>query len=653
MIPATVDRASPPAGSAGAPAGGAGGVLLPGFINKTAQGLMVDAAKSSAEDVLRFVDRIFDNNACFFHLNYALLLTLLYGEKERPTAVVRLAEAVKVFEPERRPLYRGVKIALDGSEAEYFFEPVEMEIVEQAPVYGPPAEDGSTNLIGYQPMVRSVPARLDFDEFVADMWLKGVRYGIDEALVRGVIERGETARMIIARWRPPTPGKDATLEELTDAFYRDDSPVILPDGRVDLRRYKNRYPQVAKGLPLLRKVPRQLGKPGFKVSGERIEPPLPKDFDLAKVAGAGTKIVSGEGGEFIVADQDGFLNLDPKTMQVSITEKIVSRQGVSMRTTGDLALAGDEFEEHGDVQEGRTVEGRHMTFFGNVYGRINSSGGRVLFKGNLVGGQTVSPGGEIRCENRVSKAHLHAIGGEVIAATVESSWIIASKVVLEKAIACDIIAETIEIGIAEGCALVGRTVKIGACGTFRNKETMIGLLLPDLAPWDRALADLARRQSEIEGTMQARVRQIEQLRSQPEFAKFLALDAQVRSGKIKLNAPQEEAFMRVAARLASPLRQLRSLQAELTAASAEVNALRAEQAELAERRKHAGEGTHCAIGEVRGETLVRRFKYNPNLPLLGENQVAELAPRLREYGPAGDRLFWNDRGQFEWNSGEG
>ena len=648
MIPAIQEHAAAPKEG---PARAAGEVLLPGFISKTAQGLMVDTTKGNAEDVLHFIDRVFNSNAFLYHLNYATMQALIYGEDKRPQGVVRLAEAVKVFEAERRPLYRAVKIALDGSEAEYFFESVSLEIVERLPVYGPPDEQGHAEVTGFQEMTRSVPAKLDFDEFVADMWLKGVRFGLLEAAVRGVIERGETARMTIAYWRPPTPGKDATLEELTNALHRDDSPFILPDGRVDLRRFKNRYPQVAKGEPLLRKVPPVLGVAGFKVSGERIEPPMPKDFDLAKVAGAGTKIVTGEGGEFIISEQDGFLNLDPKTQQVSITEKIVSRQGVSIRTTGDLALTGDEFEEHGDVQEERSVEGKHMTFFGNVYGRIVSSGGKVLFKGNIAGGEAISPGGEIRCENRVLRARLLAPGGEVFAGTTEGSHIVAGKVVLEKAIACEIIAEVIDIAVVEGCAIAGREIKLGSSRNFRNSETIVCLLLPDLAPWDHALAELANKMKEAEGMIQARVRQIEQLRGQPDFASFLALEAKLKSGKVKLTVQQDEALARAAIRFATPLRQLRTLQAELAAAGEQLKALHDEHTALAERRKHAGEGTRCQIAEVRGDTLVRRLKYDPNRPVLSESQLAEIAAQVREYGPAGDRLFWSERGTFEWNSG--
>jgi hypothetical protein len=34
------------------------------------------------------------------------------------------------------------------------------------------------------------PARLNFDEFVSDMWVKGIRFGIDAPAVRDVIGAG-------------------------------------------------------------------------------------------------------------------------------------------------------------------------------------------------------------------------------------------------------------------------------------------------------------------------------------------------------------------------------------------------------------------------------------------------------------------------------
>ena len=73
------------------------------------------------------------------------------------------------FPAERRDIYRGVKILDDGKGAEYVFEQISVE----REIDDPDAPDGSGK--------RMVAERLyaDFDEFVAALWEKGLRFGID------------------------------------------------------------------------------------------------------------------------------------------------------------------------------------------------------------------------------------------------------------------------------------------------------------------------------------------------------------------------------------------------------------------------------------------------------------------------------------------
>jgi hypothetical protein len=57
-----------------------------------------------------------------------------------------------------------------------------------------------------------------------------------------------------------------------------------------------------------------------------------------------------------------------------------------VRTTGDLLLTGEVYEQHGEIQEKRVVQCRSITAYADVFGRIVSSGGVVCLKHNLVGG---------------------------------------------------------------------------------------------------------------------------------------------------------------------------------------------------------------------------------------------------------------------------
>lgn len=628
---------------------GAGQVLLPQFVSQGPAGLFVDSARmAGAEEFARFVDRVFSTDVVFAGLDYAVFAQLLHEGRAEP-AVARLAVGLRPFPAERRPLYKGVKIAADGMSAEYVFEPVTLDVTTEVPVLGEPGPDGQATVLRHELVSKSVPARLDADEFVADLWGKGVRYGIDIGAVRAVIDKGETVRLDVAHGLAPTAGRDATLEEKTQALHRDDSPRILANGKIDLKQFKNRFPQIVGGSPLLRKIPRVLGKPGRKVSGEIIEPDLPKDFDLASLAGPGTRVDQRGDGEYIVSAREGFLNLDVNSNEVSITEKIVNRDGISARTTGDLALAGDEFEEHGDVQERRVVQGKHMTFVGDVYGAIVSSGGRIRLVGNISGGRASSPGGSIEAEARASSATLEAPGGEIRAKDAEGCTLVADTVIVERAVLCQIVARRVEVGQAEGCAIAGQAVKVGNASDRRDQETLISMLVPDFQAVKKRLAELTAESAEIEAVAGRKATQAAEIRGNPEMAGFLALEARIGSGAVALSPAQEKNWGKALARFGPLQRHLSGLEADLAGQRGQLGRLAEERAALEGDMRQQAEGIACVVEAVGGDTAVRTLSYRPDLPLLTGGQVQDILARLRAFGQAGDRLFTGASGSFSWH----
>jgi len=138
------------------------------------------------------------------------------------------------------------------------------------------------------------------------------------------------------------------------------------------------------------------------VTGAIIEPEIPKDLDLKVLSSRGTAVEQDEDGEYIVSTMDGFISIDAKLNSISITEKIETKDGISAKTTGDLALAVEEFIEHGEVQEGRTVKGKHMTFLDDVFGNVVSQGGNIVIAGNVSGGRIEAQDGNITLGKRAS-----------------------------------------------------------------------------------------------------------------------------------------------------------------------------------------------------------------------------------------------------------
>ncbi|HEX5338253.1 MAG TPA: flagellar assembly protein A, partial [Gallionella sp.] len=273
------------------------------FVSKRTDGLYINLQRmQKAEDFNLFVDRLFAGGSRFVGLDYAAFLKVLYDdawltEARKKTAELKIAQDAVRFPPQRQSLYRGVKILEGAKRAEYMFEPITVEVAYDEPVYGAPDEQGVVSVIKHVRTVKEEPGKLDFDEFVCSMWLKGVKFGIDEEAVRKAIAARDTARVPVARWLDATPGSDAEIQEACSVLHRDNSPKILANGKADLGAFANRFPQIGKGARLLKKVPCKAGKRGWYVSGEVIEPGIPKDLDLAVLSSTGTHVVKESDGE--------------------------------------------------------------------------------------------------------------------------------------------------------------------------------------------------------------------------------------------------------------------------------------------------------------------------------------------------------------------
>jgi hypothetical protein len=628
-------------------------VSLASSLIRQQDGVFVDVSQAGV-GFERVIDALFSNGARFRGLNYRLLMGLLYDydnlvAEHGISAKLRLAEDVVTFPAKRQALYKGVKV--DGARqlAEYFFEPVKIAVTVEEPIYGEPDENGVVSITGYNRKEVKQPTKLDIDEFIADMWTKDVRFGIDVEAVAEVISSGAIKRIGVARQRDATPGFDAELEEACAVLHRDNSPKLLLNGKADLRKFQNRFPQIAKGARLLKKKARVFGNPGFRVNGQRIEPLVPKDnIDLFALSGPGTYVETQEGSEYILASGDGFLSLDLASNVISVTEMIENKGGISLKTTGDLSLAGNDFVEHGEVQEGRMVEGKNMTFHSDVYGDIVSHGGIILFEGNLSSGSAKNPGGEVTANGRVFNSVIDAAMGKVTLQYAESSLILGESVSIERAVNCDIIASTVNIASAEGCGIAGRDINIKSSNACRSKETMISMLVPDYSGTETKMAELDKAVEECNKIIAVKDQELAQLKSEPEFAKYLTLASSIRQGKIQLNDAQKDGWQKMTAKFSKHMTTGGKLSAEKQEQKTRIQALTQEQADLQEERKKSSADICCKIDDVVGETIVRTMIYPSGVAAFQKNQPAVIRARLREQDARHKRLFSNDMGSLSW-----
>ncbi|MES2152300.1 MAG: flagellar assembly protein A [Pseudomonadota bacterium] len=615
--------------------GGLDGVALEQCIVKRRDGVFADPTVLGAT-FQSAVESVFSKNSYFVGIDYAVLIKAIFNcgpdlpRSASGELLVRIASDIVEFNPARRSLYKAVKI--NDGQAEYYFEPVYL---------ADPADPDSAGL----------PAQLDVDEFVADMWLKGIRFGLDIGAVKAAIGSGRSERVTVARRLDAVPGQNAHIIEVSEHLHRSDAPRQLANGKLDLMAFQNRFPQIQQGVKLLKKVPRAPGTTGYELSGMPIEPGTPEDIELAPMAGQGTIIERTGEGEFLVSRQAGFLNVNTESHQISVDDKIVSRDGVSARTTGNLQLTGD-YEEFGEVQEKRVIEGEGITIHADVFGNIISRGGTVLLNRNLVGGSAHNARGDIRVKGIASGAVVQTSQGEVHMQRAESCIISGTRVVIEHATNCEIMAEEVVIKQAEGCAIAARKVTVELAGPRKQSEMVVFSLRPDSARVDEVIGLMNARVAEFGQLAERRKADMEALTSQPDVRKYVMLASKIRKKELILTPEQVPQFQKMAVAVGPALKEIAKVSLEVKAAETEQQAGAALVGQLMQQRSDSEGVSSVALHALSGDTVVRILNFNPDGSSTYDLPPKDIKTRLRASGAGGSVIYAGSCGPVTWNSDE-
>jgi len=630
---------------------GEGQIALSRFIVQHDGGLYVILSRlESPTDIPDFVNRVITSGLYFRGLDYARFLSLLFGQ---PAAVgkdsaeeVFLAADITFFGPERQTLYKDLLI--EGDQADYLFEPLYAE-AQAGQAIDESADRGHRLPPTSGKLLPGENRRyLDADEFIANAWKRGVRYGIDLAAVLEGIELDRAERRVVARGRPFVPGKDAEIVELAPGLHRNNAPRRLLGGRLDLRQFETRYPQVAAGLRLVKKTPRTAGEDGCNIAGQLLPAPLPKDFNLESLAGPGTRVSREADGEYLLATVSGFLNIDRQSNQFSVTDKIVSHEGVSVRTTGDLLLTGDVYEQHGEIQEKRVVTCRSITAFADVFGNIVSTGGVVLLKHNLVGGSASNDDGDIVVEGVASGATLLAPHGCVTLKRADNCVIVARQVVIENATLCDIVADELCLDLSQGCAVAAKSLHVRLARSRREVDNAYLVLVPDPSRDDEQIVELKQKRGALEKLIDDHRQKLDALRRDKDVASYLLLAGKLRRHEATLSAEQQVGWRRLSAVVAPVLRTLAQLGEAVGELAAESDALGVELEQLLAARQQACSEVACAIDRVEGETRIHALLVRSADTPLNALPSKDLKARLRNSDGAAKKLFAASTGSFSW-----
>lgn len=621
----------------GAAAAAPVGIAVPDGLAIRADGVYAEAGVAGAATpaLAAAIDAVYRGGNLLQGLDYPAFLKAVFGHDPAPAGgvpaadgAVRIAAAIEAFDPARRALYRPLKIG--AGRAEYYFEPVWL---------ADPLD----------PDAPGTPTRLDPDEFVADLWVKGIRCGIEIDTVRAAIAANKADRIVVARRLEAQPGIDAHIVEVADDLHRNDAPRQLANGRLDLHRFQNRFPQIGPGVRLLRKVAATAGMHGVEMSGAPIPSAPGRDTDLGAYAGSGTIVERGKDGEFLVSQQAGFLSVDGKSSRISVGAKIVSHDGVSAKTTGDLQLSGD-YEEFGEVQEKRVIEGAGITVHGDVFGRLVSRGGAVLLHANLVGGAVHNRRGDIRVRGMASGAVLLAPEGAVLLERAENCIVAAARVHIAHAVNCEIIGDEVTVGQAEGSAVAGRRVDVACTAPRRQSEMLVCALQPDGRELDGLIAAVGERIAGFDVLVARHKAALECLGAEPAVRRYLLLASKVRKHEIGLNPEQARQFQKMGQDVAPALTAIGAASNAVKAAAAERQAGAAMLAGLEAQRRDAACIATVTVQQVQGDTQVRVLAFDPRAghPWL----VAPRDAKARLRGPQhGALLFSGAAGSVAWSSG--
>lgn len=604
---------------------------LPLGLVRRADGIYIDLGMSRPA-LLAALTQLFADGAYLAGLDYAALMLALYGVGRDPGALqaLRLADDARAFDGARLALYKPPKMSL--SYAEYYFQPLYLDAQTLA--------DGT--------LLPERPVQLDADEFVAYMWTQNIRFGIDVAAVRAAIASSKADRITFATDLEPAPGQDASVVEVSAELHRSDAPRARADGRIDLQSFQNRFPQIKAGVRLLKKLEAAPGLPGFDLAGRKTEPPPPQDLTLRFLAGEGTEARQLEDGEYLVSTREGFLSVDAKSNRIAVTDKIVSLEGVSGRTTGNLQLAG-AYEEYGDVQEQREVTGSDITVHGNVYGHINSRGGTVVLDRNLVSGSVHNAAGDIRIAGVASNSVIHAAAGAVIMQRAENCVISGARVIIEEASNCEIIGDEVRVAMAEGCAIAGCNVEVECAGPRRRTEMVIYVLVRDVSRFDQEIAELELRLAAFAQANHDSQGEIERISALPDVRRYLALAAKLRTQELMLTPEQGQHLRKIAGAVAAEMKAIQKHKQDLQVGQTQHKLLSDRLAGVLAQQVAAAGVARCGLHLASGETMVRTMPFAGDSAALRQLPPKDLKQRLRGTPSGGQLLFADSAGSLDWH----
>lgn len=294
------------------------------------------------------------------------------------------------------------------------------------------APEGAVLRIKNECLQQGMPKPEDVKSF---LMAKGVKFGFDAAVLEAALSGMKVdTPILVAKSRPPVPGKDASIRFVISPEGKA-KPRVSSGDKVDFREMETLV-QVKAGEVLAVIEAATPGVPGSDIFGNPI-PGMPGK-DKAMSEGQNTKLSTD--GLSLTAAKSGYLFRQGDTLGVGTTYVV---EGDVDFNTGNIHFAGD-IEVRGGIGEGFTVEATgSILVMGEVDGAsIISSNGNVTIQGGCFG----KGKGKIRAKHEVRVAFAQHVD-------IECKHLIAGKALQD----CRVTAFSVDASAA-GCKVFGGSI---------------------------------------------------------------------------------------------------------------------------------------------------------------------------------------------------
>lgn len=218
---------------------------------------------------------------------------------------------------------------------------------------------------------------------------EGITYGIQEQVLKRLIEGAYFQMAVCAKGTPPIHGEDGQVED----FFQRNNDVVYNYGEDEQADYKNLnwIRKVGKGDVICRITPPTEGTPGTTVKGQTVAPKPGRPASIPM----GKNTEMSEDGLELRAAVDGQIFFDKGLFRV---DEVLFIQGDVDTSVGNLDVIGD-LVIGGDVKEGYIIHAtENIVVQGLVEGADIKAGGSIDLKKGMNGGNrgTVEAGGDVK-----------------------------------------------------------------------------------------------------------------------------------------------------------------------------------------------------------------------------------------------------------------